>query len=350
MIFFIFLLSLIIFYELKIVDKNEFNKDYLSIGQTTAVNGIFVFLVFISHACQYIKPDGVFDGPYSVLKTNLGQMIVVTFLFYSGYGIMESISKKGHSYVRDIPFKRFFRLFYHMVIAVLLYVILNWFLGNAFDLKKTLLAFTGWTSIGNSNWYILAVFAVYIMTFVAFFVFRKNRYIAATTVTLLSIGYIYLLMKAGKESWYYNTIILYSVGMWYSLLKKHIDAVVMKNDVIYMCIGAVAVSVYYYVFLNRGKNVVWYSAWGILFMTLVLMLTMKLGIGNRILSWFGSHVFSIYILQRIPMAVLSSMGLNSSHKYAFVVISFFITAALAMVYDSAVGKLDELVYCRKKIK
>ncbi|MBE6774926.1 MAG: acyltransferase [Ruminococcaceae bacterium] len=344
MIFFIFILAMIMFYELKVAGGNEFNREYISPGSTTCINGVFVVLVFLSHICQYIKLDGVFDGPYSVLRTNLGQMVVVTFLFYSGYGIMESIKKKGYAYIKDIPFKRFFRLFYHMAIAVMLYVVMNFFLGNAFSLKKTLLAFTGWTSIGNSNWYILAIFVVYIITFISFTVFRKNSYLAVGTVTALSVAYVYLLMRIGKESWYYNTLILYAAGMWYSLMKKHIETLLMKNDVIYYTVGAAIVTVYYYVYLNRGKGIEWYSVWGILFMALVLLLTMKLNIGNRILSFLGSHVFSVYILQRIPMTVLTKIGLNTSHKYAFTVICFFITIALAVLYDHLIGKLDNLIY------
>lgn len=350
MIFFIFILAMIMFYELKIAEKDEFNRGYISPQSTTCVNGVFVILVFLSHACQYIKLDGIFDGPYSVLKTNLGQMVVVTFLFYSGYGIMESIKKKGFSYIKDIPYKRFFRLFYHMVIAVLLYVIMNFFLGNAFSLRKTLLAFTGWISIGNSNWYILAVFVVYIITFISFVVFRKNSYLAVTSVTVLSVAYVYLFMRIGKESWYYNTLILYAAGMWYSLLKKHIESLLMKNDIVYLVTGAATVVFYYYIYLNRGKGIEWYSLWGVLFIALVLMVTMKLSIGNRILAFFGSHVFSIYILQRIPMAVLTKVGLNASHKYAFTVICFFVTIALAVLYDYLISKLDNLIYLSGKKK
>ena len=262
---------------------------------------------------------------------------------------MESIKKKGFTYVKDIPFKRFFKLFYHMVIAVLLYVVMNFFLGNAFSFKKTMLAFTGWISIGNSNWYILAVFVVYIITFFSFVVFRKYKYLAVTAVTILSVAYVYLLMRIGKESWYYNTLILYAAGMWYSLLKKYIEAVLMKNDIIYLVTGVMIVALYYYVYLNRVKGIEWYSVWGILFMTLVLMLTMKLKISNRILNFFGSHVFSIYILQRIPMAVLTRIGLNTSHKYAFTLLCFFITIAIAVLYDYFIDKLDGIIYfhCKK---
>ena len=66
MIFFVFILAMIMFYELKIADKNEFISDYISPASTTSINGVFVILVFLSHISQYIKLDGIYDGPYSV--------------------------------------------------------------------------------------------------------------------------------------------------------------------------------------------------------------------------------------------------------------------------------------------
>lgn len=341
---FVFILIMIVCYELKVCNKNEFNKAYISFEQTTAVNGIFVLLVFLSHVSQYIELNGNLDAPYATMKTNLGQMVVATFLFYSGYGIMESIKKKGKQYIFDIPYKRFFKLFYHMVIAVMLYVIQNILLGRTTNIKNILLAFTGWIGIGNSNWYVFAIFIVYIITFISFAIFYKKHYLAVLSVTILSVAYVYVLMIIDKEPWFYNTIILYSVGMMYSLFKKPIEKIVMKNDIIYLSVGAVIVAVYYYVYLNRGKGIEWYSVWGILFMALVLLFTVKVNVNNKILTWFGSHVFSVYILQRLPMNVLSSFGLNTTHKYAYIVICFFITIALAAVFDYLVDKLDSFVY------
>lgn len=350
MLVFVFIVALIIFYEIKFAESNKFNTDYISPKSTTAVNGLFTILIFLSHSVQYIDLGGVLDKPYSTMKSNLGQMVVVTFLFYSGYGIMESIKKKGISYVRSIPTKRFFKVFYHMGLAVTLYVILNAALGIEYDTKRILLAYTGWTSIGNSNWYIFAVLVLYVITFISFLVFRKNHYLAVITVTALSTVYVYILMVYDIDSWCYNTVIMFSMGMWYSLLRDKIEKLVMKNELIYLIIGGSAVVLYYFVYLKRKGGIEWYTAWAIMFMALVILFTMKIKIGNRILDWFGAHVFSVYILQRIPMLILKHSGLHESHKYAFIVVSFFATIALAAVFDTVVAKLDSLIYKPKKIK
>ncbi len=78
----------------------------LSPEQTTVIKGIFVLLVFASHVGQYLSldaADGILTHAYLVIRTKLGQMIVVPFLFYSGYGIRCSIDRKGEPYLRAFP-------------------------------------------------------------------------------------------------------------------------------------------------------------------------------------------------------------------------------------------------------
>lgn len=139
------------------------NTEYLSKESTTAINGIFVFLVFLCHAIGYVKVDPEIDVQWTTMHSYMGQLVVVPFLFFSGYGIMCSIRKKGDPYVKGMFKKRFLSLLLHFDLAVFLYFLLNIiFLKKDYSLADTLLAFLTWTSIGNSNWYIGAMlFIVY---------------------------------------------------------------------------------------------------------------------------------------------------------------------------------------------
>ena len=146
----------------KFVKSGEFNSDYMSKDTTGAINGIFVLLVFMCHISGYMKLGGSSDTIWLDLKSWLGQLVVVTFLFYSGYGMMCSIMKKGTPYVKGIFRRRFLSLFAHFDIAVLLFLLMNLALGIKTKTRTTLLAFTTWESIGNSNWYITAVLCLYL--------------------------------------------------------------------------------------------------------------------------------------------------------------------------------------------
>ena len=74
---------------------------------------------------------------------------------------------------------------------------------------------------------------------------------------------------------------------------------------------------------------------------------MKVQIGNGILDFLGSHVFSIYILQRLPMILLTKLGLAESNKYIFVAVCFFATVTMAVLFDLAMNKLDCLLFTHK---
>jgi hypothetical protein len=139
--------------------KNEFHIDYCSPKNTNTINAIFSILIFLSHAGTYVKLDGTLDAPYFELRSFLGQLVVVTYLFFSGFGIMESIKKKGMPYIKAMPKNRFFKLWYHFAIVILLYTLVSvGIMGRRYSFSKWILSFIGLKSIGNSNWYLFVTF------------------------------------------------------------------------------------------------------------------------------------------------------------------------------------------------
>lgn len=346
---FLLITLLIAFSGMKTAKVGEFHKDYISINQTTAINGLFTLLVFWSHVCTYINLEGSFDKPYTTFKSYLLQMVVVPFLFYSGYGIMESIKKKGTAYVRDIPKNRFLKVLLHLDIAVVLFLIVNLVFGKTFPIKRILLSLIGYSAVGNSNWYIFAVLGLYVIVFVAFMIARKNRILGVLLATVLSVGFVYGQILLKRDSWCYDTIILFPVGMIFSLVKNPVEKLLMKHDCIYFTAFGLAFLAYTLFYFKRDEGIEFYSMWGILFMVLVVLATMKVKIGNGILDFFGSHVFSIYILQRIPMIILSKLGLAEGHKYIFVVLCFVCTVVMAVLFDFFTDKLDKVLF-KKPLK
>lgn len=107
MIFFLLIFILMIFNKAEFAPEHQFHNDYLSKEKANAIKGIFVVLIVFSHATQYVKLGGIYDEAYMVLKDYLSQLVVVMFLFYSGYGITEALKKRRFQYVKSIMTKRF---------------------------------------------------------------------------------------------------------------------------------------------------------------------------------------------------------------------------------------------------
>lgn len=322
MIFYLIAILVLCVYGSDFFAKPSFCNEYLSKRNTASIKGIFVLLVIAQHFVTYVDLHNIYDHGYLLLKGFLGQNIVTVFLFYSGYGIYESIKKKGSSYVKSMPIKRIFITLLHFDIAVFLFVLTNICVGIHFPKKIVLLAFTGWTGIGNSNWYVFAVLFTYIFTWISFRIFSKHHLIAIILTGILSIVYILIVHHARPgETWWYNTVLCYEAGLLYSFFKEKIEHVFLPSQSqtdYYLALLLTFLGVV--VFKPFVHHVAIYELWTICFTLMIVLLTMKIAIHNPILDWLGSHIFEIYILQRIPMIILTHFHLNSN-PYLFLLIT-----------------------------
>ena len=349
MIIFVLILVAIICSGLTVAKKGEFFGDYMSPKNTSTINAVFSVLIFLSHAVSYVSVSGPLDTPYLSLSTFLSHLVVVTYLFFSGFGIMESIKKKGTAYVKAMPVNRLFKLWYHFAIALLMYTVVRvGIMGVKYSLKDYLLAYTGYTTIGNSNWYMFVVFAMYIIVIVSFLIFRKSNVAGIAFTCVLSVGFGVFESKMELPVWYYNTIICFVLGMVYSMVKPYVDKIIMKNEIIWYTAMTGSVALFAYFSRNRSDSFVHYELFVSFAVVMLVVLMMKVNIKSSVLDWFGEHIFSFFILQRIPMLLLRHWG-YSKNAYVFVILSFFATVFLSIVFDEAMDRLDKIVF-RKRIK
>ena len=121
-----------------------------------------IFCGLLRHFKEYIA-CGPYDRIFWAIDGYLEQLIVTTFLFYSGYGILVSL-KNRKDYLHTFP-KRILGLWLRFAAVVCLFLLLNQFLGKEYSISTILLSFTAWQSIGNSNWYILAILTLYLLSY-----------------------------------------------------------------------------------------------------------------------------------------------------------------------------------------
>lgn len=156
MIVFVILIVALALFRMKFSDKGTCFENFLDRSQTNAIKGVFILLVFLRHVLQYVQKSGYeFDAPGDIvvvsLNMYLGQFIVVMFLFYSGYGVMEAIKNKGRGYVNSIPCNRILGTLLNFSVAVLCYVAIDYLLSIPVTPVQVLESLVGWESVGNSN-------------------------------------------------------------------------------------------------------------------------------------------------------------------------------------------------------
>lgn len=329
--------------------KEDKNREYLSIQQTKSVQGIFVILVLFSHFSSYIDTSNVnaLDRLFVSINGRIGQLMVVMFLFYSGYGIMEKIKSNEKQYMDNFFKHRFLPVYIRFIVSILLYLVLDVCLGyiHQYSSSEIIFAFVGWTSIGNSNWFMFATFVLYILVFICFKVLNNaSTKRSLILLTFSVIAYIILFSVVVKRgAWWYNTILCFPFGMWISYYIDNIDKYVQKN-IFKFIIACVVLFSGFYLIQDRVPYAYCFLALAV--NALVILGTVKVRIGNKVLNFFGKHVFSIYILQRLSYILLGQIKMP---VYLFFIISVSVTLVLAVLFDFCFGKGYKIIVNSRNI-
>ncbi len=348
MVFFLAALLVLCLIGIKFSGKEGFD-DYMSPSKTGAIKGIFVIIVLFSHVRQYVTlGTNPFHKSFNDFMLFLGQLMVVMFLFYSGYGVTLGLAKKD-GYVKTLVSKRALKVLLHYDIAILIFYFLGLALGKNYTLKKLLLSFIGLDAVGNSVWFIFVILILYVITWISFLFVKKRAVLGTAITTVLSlVSVVVLYILKGKEYWWYDTLLCYPLGMWYAIAKPYIDKFLLKDFNRWFSVTAIMLSVF--ILLNdlfpiyhKSRKI--FIPMALVFTLLIVLITMRVSINNGVLRWFGKRVFGIYILQRIPMIILRHFGMNDS-PLLFAAVSFAVTIVLAEIFERCMDKLDTALKLR----
>lgn len=337
MLIFYFILAVIVLLSVR-YQKAGFADNYLSIDTTNVVKGVFIILVFIKHATPYVfqagwTPEGMWGEVFHFVNNNVGQWIVAMFLFYSGYGIMESIKRKGRNYVQQIPRKRFLQVLVNFDIAVVIFILINILLKKPIDLKQCLLSFTGWESVGNSNWYIFIILIMYLLTYLSFYKKSNKDYKIQLGILFFSTLVLCILLSYFKAQYWYDTMSCYTAGVFFSVYKEKLENIAKSHYWKILVAG-----IFTLLLIDRipysVKGLV-YNAFSVVFCSVILLVTMKFKFNSPILLWCGKNLFPLYIYQRISMMVFSYINdgaFAAGYPFLFTVACLIVTIMITKGY------------------
>ena len=349
MIFYFSIIVLIVLLSSSVWKKGQWTDGYLSMEQTNTIKGIFTLLIFLGHTTKFIELNGIIDTSYFAIRNHLDQAVVIMYLFYSGYGMTQSFKKKSIDYLKALPYKKIIPLFINFEISVVPFVVLCFILGYKPNAMSIILSFLGWVSIGNYNWYIFDILVLYILFGLSFAFASKiqNGKAALKTgaliLTILSFVMVFLLRFPGhRPIWFYNTIIVFPIGIWFSIFKEKIEKF-MDNGFRFFAACAICLLVYINSFLFRDLSFLIYEIWIISATVAMLLILMKIKISSKTLSFFGKLALPMLLLQGLPFVILSNLKI-SDYPYLFVFISFVVSVALSVLFN----KFTKLIGTTKK--
>ena len=324
----------------------SFHEGYIDREQTGSMKGLFAVIIVFSHSLGYVTlSSGVIDSSFRFVISSIGQLMVALFFFYSGYGIISSYAKKN-GYSKTFLQKRVAKVLVEFDVAVLLYLVLSFILGHYYHWSNYVFCWIGWKGVGNSNWFVFVVLLLYLLTFLSFqlseLVEENNKSLVLTVVvTILSLLVIVCLRFIAEGSWWYDTILCYPFGMWFAISKEKFEALIKKSKLMHWIVLIASALIFVALYLlARVFNPIsfTYNLCACAFCLFITVVSTKVRINNKILRWLGVHSFAIYILQRIPMMILSKFGVVNPYVFEISAIALTMVISYAFVKAFATAR------------
>lgn len=338
--FFLFALAILLLFPSRFSWRRG-NDGYISKDGIQPIKGLFLLLVFASHFMQGVRLAGPYEQLYAWVRFHMGQLIVVPFFFYSGFGVISSISSKGESYLRSMPVRRMLRLLFQFDLVVLLFLLEMTAFGRHFGIGQVFGALFTWSSLGNSNWYITAILLLYAISYCSFTAVEgiSERARPWTALALISLMTVLMSTVIGRyhPAYCHNTIFAYVAGCWFYMLRPQFEKLVKSSHGYLMLLALFAAGTW--LLFDFRKITFWHQLFSICFAMTVMMITMKLECRNPLLAYCGRHLFSLYILQRLPMHVFGMLPWMRSHVYLYFLASLAVTLLISAWFDRVFPKI-----------
>ena len=331
--------------------------DYMDKKVTSSVMGVFTIIIFFSHVTGRMGGNEWFNvGAIGVYQSFFSQMMVVPFLFYSAYGIVTQYYKKGRKqYLSNFFIQRFLKIYLILVFCFIF--------GAVFES-----ACTGFTSFnfypidltvwGSTFWFAFAILACYLIIFISLLVFGEKKILLLISTAVLSVGLIILMIVFGKATYWYNTVIMFPVGVGFALYKDKFDQVFnsLKRKIILFSISTViycaTLALTEFVDLlsvHVSLYTVIYAFRAISFMSSVISFMTIFKFGNKALVVISGYAIFSYILQYYAFRSFKNppSDVYSVNVYLYMLATLGVTIALSIIvkflydmfYKYTLGKL-----------
>lgn len=312
------------------------DNHYLSHNWTAFVNALFISLVVCSHGLLLFQTS-ILDYKHEQFAAfaifQFRQLMVTTFFFFSGYGIMYSLLHR-EGYVHKLLYPRFTQLSLNYLIAVIVYFGVHCILEQKIELLYLLHGTHSYSTLGNPTWFILITLFIYILTFCCFRITGQGKpMIAIGLLTAILIGSIFLIIRIKPAHWV-NTMLCFPAGMFYCMKGDSIESLINKTRlpsiawaILMMYIGHQL----YHLNVQYLVSIYTQNAGGILFAlgTTWLFGSFTWERSSGILTWIGgSSLFTIYMFHLLPMRILTRLDINTGNPY---LVWFYVFAATCIL-------------------
>lgn len=357
---------LFIFVGSKVAKKGAFAEDPWNRQQSLMLQALACIGVVLHHVTQEITGFGVINkGPITIFNS-IGILFTSLFFFFSGYGLIISVRTK-EAYLKTFLWKRLPTILVPFWIANIIAVLVRiFYMQLPMDTKDIIQYVLGLVLINGNGWYIVEIFFLYLAFYLIFKV-CKNQKIALVLLSIASLIPIVIGLHSGhdtstmgnhwfKGEWWYNSTIVFVMGIWVAhfkdriltFAKKHYRGLLITSSVLLvvaylieeyvrMVFGYYSVTPIGQIISNEAITLCAQMALCLMFTWVVLLLGMKMSLGNPMLKGISVISMEIFLLHGIFLqCIFDASQMNENFLYMAVLACGIAAASLVHLLDKAI--------------
>ncbi len=357
---------LFIFAGSKVAKKGAFTKEPWNRQQALMMQALACIGVVLHHVTQEITGYGVvYKGPITIFNS-IGILFTSLFFFFSGYGLIISVCTK-EEYLKNFLRKRMPTILVPFWTANIIAVIVRiFYMQIPMDTKDIIQYVLGLVLINGNGWYIIEIFFLY-LAFYLIFKTCKNQKMALVLLSIASLLPIVIGLRSGhdtstmgnhwfKGEWWYNSTIVFVMGLWVAYFKDRIITFAKKHYRVLLIVSSVLLLVAYTVeeyvrmvfgyysvtpigqiISNEQITLFAQMTLCILFTWVVLLLNLKISLGNSLLKGISVISMEIFLLHGIFLQCVFDVSQMSEAMLYIAVLSCGIVAAIIVhLLDKAI--------------
>lgn len=315
----------------KAYKKDEWNEEFLDYGQTKYLQGFLAICIMLHHIGQEMCASWQTYKLYPGLEffVPLGYAFVGIFMLFSGYGLMVSYEKKPDYLSRGFFRKRALPLIIGYYASTWIFFAARILMGQKMDAWNTFCYLTGIKLSNPYGWFAFVMPFFYLFFYISFKYSKKP----VLTTTLFVLAYTFLgtcinhnnYLMTGQ--WWYNCVQMFWIGILVAKYRAKLISWAKKKYALKFTLCVVALHVAWFLtnylqgaFSYYGENAGfpmhltvlfrWICLIGdMLYTTMlgffVLLLGMKVRIGNKLLGFMGTITFEFYIIHGLVIEFFS---------------------------------------------
>ena len=307
--------------------KDEYYEEAWSLTQSKALRAVAALMIILHHMVQSITRYGdVKKGPITEWNS-FGILFTSVFFFFSGFGLYKSYKTK-ENYLEGFLTKRLPKIILPFLVTNIIYIVTLYSEDRISEVRHMFTSILGFTLINTNAWFIVVLIILYVAFY---FCFKKSKTESGAFAKLLIFAIILILicLLLGHDNsnvnghwfmgeWWYNTTLIFMMGMYFARFETKIKAFVKKRYVILLPLS-IAIFVGWYILEEYVINTFgYYQEWKyhpgypekllslvtqiilcILFMFVLLLVNMKIEFKNKALKFLGGICFEVYLIHDV---------------------------------------------------